>query len=212
MGDGSGLKIGFDQGELLNEIISASPDAVILIDSMYRIVFTSPAVATLFGYSSAELVGESVDVLIPDSRRDRHGSHLLRYFDEPHPREMGVGLDLAGRRRDGVELPIDVSLTPVRLGGELYVAAFVRDATERRRALDRLLAVNEITQRLLGGGEMQEILLLVARSARELCNSDAAWIVMPGSRAVRDRLRGRKGHRTSARCHPVAETRADLRL
>ncbi len=181
MGDGSELEIDFDQGELFKEIISASPDAVIVIDPTYRVVLASPAVATLFGYSSAELVGESIGVLIPDGRRDRHDDHLLRYFDEPHPREMGVGLDLAGRRRDGVELPVDVSLTPVRVGGDLYVAAFVRDATERRRSLDRLQAVNEITQRLLGGAEMQEILLLVARSARVLCNSDAAWIVMPGS-------------------------------
>jgi PAS domain S-box-containing protein len=178
--DGFELKFDFDPDELLSEIISASPDAVIVIDSLYRIVLASPAVTTLFGYSSAELVGQSIDVLIPDSRRSRHGDHLQRYFDEPHPREMGVGLDLAGRQHDGVDLPIDVSLTPVRLGGELYVAAFVRDATERRRALDRLQAVNEITQRLLEGTAMQEILSLVARSARVLCASDAAWIVTPG--------------------------------
>jgi GAF domain-containing protein len=94
---------------------------------------------------------------------------------------MGVGLDLAGRRRDGVELPIDVSLTPVYQDGELCVAAFVRDATERRRALNRVNAVNDITKRLLAGAQMQEILSLVAQSARLLCNSDAAWIVMPTS-------------------------------
>jgi signal transduction histidine kinase len=92
---------------------------------------------------------------------------------------MGVGLDLAGRRRDGVELPIDVSLTPVNQNGALYVAAFVRDATERRRALDRLNAVNDITKRLLSGGQRQEILSLVAQSARLLCNAEAAWIAMP---------------------------------
>jgi signal transduction histidine kinase len=96
---------------------------------------------------------------------------------------MGVGLDLAGRRHDGVDLPIDVSLTPVRLGDALYVAAFVRDARERRRAIDRLNAVNEITNRLLAGEQMREILPLVVQRARLLCNSDAAWIVMPTTTA-----------------------------
>jgi signal transduction histidine kinase len=91
---------------------------------------------------------------------------------------MGVGLELAGRRHDGVDLPIDVSLTPVKLGDALYVAAFVRDARDRRRVLNRLNAVNEITKRLLAGAQMQEILPLVAQSARFLSNSDAAWIVM----------------------------------
>ena len=181
MGDVPEMMAEFGSDQLLGEIISASPDAVIAIDASFRVVLASPAVTTLFGYSPAELIGQSLEVLIPDSRRDRHRDHLQHYFDEPHPRAMGVGLELAGRRRDGVEFSIDVSLTPVRRGGDLYVAAFVRDATERRRAMDRLHAVNEITQRLLAGAQMREILPLVATSARLLCNSDAAWIVMPGS-------------------------------
>ncbi|MGC2169172.1 MAG: PAS domain S-box protein [Acidimicrobiales bacterium] len=181
MGDVPEIMAEFDSGELLGQIISASPDVVIVVDAGYRVVLASPAVTRLFGYSPDELVGQSIEVLIPDSRRDRHRDHLAHYFDEPHPREMGVGLDLAGRRRDGGEFPVDVSLTPVRREGNLYVAAFVRDATERRRALDRLQAVNEITQRLLAGAKMGEILPLVASSARVLCNSDATWIIMPGS-------------------------------
>ena len=135
-----------------------------MIDANYQIVLASPAVTTLFGYETDELLGRSIDVLVPDSRKDLHVDHLRRYFEAPHPREMGVGLDLAGRRRDGVELPIDVSLTPVTLGDIVYVAAFVRDASERRRALDRLSAVNEITRRLLTGAQMREILPLVTQN------------------------------------------------
>ncbi len=180
LGDFPEILVDLEANALLGEIISASPDAVIVVDALYRIVFTSPAVAKLFGYTPEELIGQALETLIPDSRRDRHRDQLAKYFEEPHPREMGVGLDLAGRQRDGMELPIDVSLTPVRLGGNVYVAAFVRDATERRRELDRLNAVNEITQHLLSGAPMGEILSLVAHSARVLCNSDAAWIVTPG--------------------------------
>jgi two-component system, NarL family, sensor histidine kinase DevS len=172
---------GLERDVLLGEVFSASPDAVVVIDAGHRIVLASPAVTTLFGYGTEELLGESIDLLVPDSRKEVHVDHLRHFFEAPHPREMGVGLDLAGRRRDGVELPIDVSLTPVNLDGVLYVAAFVRDATERRRALNRLNAVNEITKRLLAGAQMQEILPLVAHSARLLCDSDAAWIVMQTS-------------------------------
>ncbi len=183
MSDSQASSKGLEPDVLLREIFSASPDAIIVIDERHRIVQTSPAVTTLFGYAPEELIGQSIDVLVPDSRRDAHGSHLQHFFESPHPREMGVGLDLAGRRSDGAELPIDVSLTPVRMGGALYVAAFVRDARERRRSVDRLNAVNEITSRLLAGEQMREILLLVVQRARLLCSSDAAWIVMPTTAA-----------------------------
>jgi PAS domain S-box-containing protein len=166
---------------LLGQIFLATPDAVVVIDATYSIVLVSPAVTSLFGYQPDELRGRSIDVLVPDSRKERHDDHLRHFFESPHPREMGAGLELAGRRRDGVELPIDVSLTPVTLGGELFVAAFVRDASERRRALHRLSAVNEITKRLLAGATMHEILPLVTEKARDLCDSDAAWIVMPAA-------------------------------
>ncbi len=179
MSDSEASPESLERDVLLREIFSASPDAIIVIDESHCIVQTSPAVTTLFGYEPDELIGQSIDVLVPDSRRDLHGDHLRRFFESPHPREMGVGLDLAGRRNDGAELPIDVSLTPVKVGGDLYVAAFVRDARERRRAVDRLNAVNEITNRLLAGEQMREILPLVVQRARLLCNSDAAWIVMP---------------------------------
>jgi PAS domain S-box-containing protein len=170
-----------EPGNLLGAIFSASPDAVIVIDASHRIVLTSPAVTTLFGYLPSELVGELIDRLIPDSRRDRHGEHLRKFFESPHARQMGAGLDLVGLRRDGEEFPIDVSLTPVSVRDTQYVAAFVRDARERRREVDRLYAVNEITKRLLAGSQMRDILPLVAQSARLLSHSDAAWIVTPRS-------------------------------
>jgi PAS domain S-box-containing protein len=172
-------KAGLELDALLGEILSASPDAVVVIDAAHRIVLANPAVTALFAYRSEELLGQSIDLLVPDSRKDGHSDHVRRFFETPHAREMGVGLELAGRRRDGVDFPIDVSLTPVKLGDVMYVAAFVRDARERRRALDRLSTVNEITKRLLAGAQMREILPLVTQSARLLCDSDAAWIVMP---------------------------------
>jgi PAS domain S-box-containing protein len=164
---------------LFGEIFAASPDAVVVIDEAHQVVRASPAVTILFGYAPEELLGQSIDVLVPDSRKAVHEDHLRHFFHSPHPREMGVGLELAGRRRDGVEFPIDVSLTPVTIHDAQYVAAYIRDATERHRVMDRVHAVNEIIKRLLAGSDMREILPTVAHSARLLCNSDAAWIVMP---------------------------------
>jgi len=170
-------------GNLLDAAFSTSPDAVVVIDASHQIVLASPAVTVIFQYSAEELVGEPLELLIPNSRRERHAELLGDYFRSPQARQMGVGLELSGRRRDGSEIPVDVSLTPVSVEGREYVAAFVRDASERRRAVDQLHAVNEITQRLLAGSQMEDILPIVAERARILSNSDAAWILMPRSDA-----------------------------
>ncbi|HUZ40693.1 MAG TPA: PAS domain S-box protein [Acidimicrobiales bacterium] len=170
-----------DPAQLLDALFSASPDAVIVVDEDARILLASPAVESLFQYASEELIGELIETLVPLDRQERHEDHLRHYFKSPHPRGMGVGLELSGRRRDGSEIPIDVSLTPVKLEGRNYVAAYVRDAREQRRQIDRLHAVNEITRHLLTGKQMEDILPLVTRSARILSYSEAAWIVTPKS-------------------------------
>jgi len=115
-------------GQLLGAIFSASPDAVVVIDGSGRIMLSSPAVSDLFGYFPEELVGEPLEVLIPTDRRTRHVDHIRRFFDSPVARQMGAGLQLAGRRRDGTTFAVDVSLTPSR---------FVAPATPRRSSAMR---------------------------------------------------------------------------
>ncbi|MGB9112306.1 MAG: PAS domain S-box protein [Acidimicrobiales bacterium] len=168
-----------DPGQLLGAIFSASPDGVVVIDKSGTVVLSSPAITSLFGYSPEELVGASVETLLPLDRRAIHAEHITHFFEAPHPRQMGAGLELAGRNRDGVDFPVDVSLAPVRVRGQVYVAAFVRDASERQRAVERLNAVNEITQQLLSGASAGEIFPIVAARARHLNRSDAVWIVLP---------------------------------
>ena len=166
-------------GQLSAAIISASPDAVVVIDDTGTIVLSSPAVTTLFGYYPEELIGEPIETLLPLERRDRHQEHIRAFFAAPRSRQMGAGLELAGRHREGTEFAVDVSLSLVEVRGHRYAAAFVRDASERKRGIDRLHAVNEITQRLLEGTSAAETLPLVARSARRLTRSHAVWIVTP---------------------------------
>jgi PAS domain S-box-containing protein len=169
-------------GLLLGAIFSASPDAVVVIDDSGKIVLWSPAITELFGYHPEELVGEPIEILIPTDRRDGHAEHRRRFFGAPRSRQMGDGLDLAGRHRDdGGEFAVEVSLAPVEVRGARYAAAFVRDGRERRRAIDRVNTVNEITQRILTGDDAREILPLVAKHARRLSRAQAVWIVAPST-------------------------------
>jgi PAS domain S-box-containing protein len=168
-------------GLLLGAIFSGSPDAVVVVNDAGEIVLSSPAVIDLFGYYPEELVGTSLDILIPARSRPRHGDHLRHFFEAPRSRTMGEGLQLDGRHRNGEEFAVEVSLTPVDIQGRRYAAAFVRDGRERQRGIDRLHAINEITQRLLAGAELPEVLRLIAQRARQLSRSDAVWIVRPTS-------------------------------
>lgn len=170
-------------GHLLGAIFSASPDAVLVVDGAGTIVLSNPAVTSLFGYYPEELVGEPVNLLLPADSRARHLGHLRDFFAAPRARLMGVGRELTGRHRDGTVFAVEVSLTPVEVRGAAYAAAFVRDGRERQRSIDRLQAVNEVTQSLLVGTKSHEVLPLVASRARRLTHSDASWIVTPASSA-----------------------------
>ena len=90
----------------------------------------------LFGYETDELVGASVEVLVPGSVRDRHVEDRTRYAAEPATRSMAEAQDLHGRHKDGHEIPVDIALTPMGLGDQTVIAAFVRDATGRRAAAE----------------------------------------------------------------------------
>lgn len=173
------IDAGAEPGQLLGAIFSTSPDAIVVIDETGCIVLSSPAVTALFGYYPEELAGEAIEILVPPNLRVQHRGHIQHFFAEPRARQMGAGLQLAGRHRDGEEFAVDVSLTPVEVRGRHYAAAFVRDARGRQQEIDRLHTVNEITQRLLGGADLQSILPFIAQQARVLSRSDASWIVTP---------------------------------
>jgi PAS domain S-box-containing protein len=168
-----------DRGELLEAMLEASPDALIVVDAEGRIDLASAAVETLFGYRVDEIEGQPIEFLIPEDRRDVHGHHRIEYFKEPEGRPMGIGLDLSGRRKDGSAFPVDISLVPTSVNGRLRVGAFVRDATERRHGEDLLRSVNEISQKVLAGGSTPDMLSLTAQKARRLVGAEVAWIAIP---------------------------------
>jgi PAS domain S-box-containing protein len=112
-------------------LLNAAPDGVVVASETGEVVFVSDQAATLLGYEPTDLIGQSVDVLLPEAVRSVHRAHRTRYRADPTPREMGAGLLLRARRSDGSEFPVEISLKPLQREGHFFVVAAVRDVSER---------------------------------------------------------------------------------
>jgi PAS domain S-box-containing protein len=112
-------------------LFEAASEGVVVVDSAGRIVSVNGKVEELFGYDRAELIGQPVEMLMPARYRDAHPRHRRDYFASPRPRPMGRGLDLAGRRKDGSEFPIEISLSPIETEEGPQTVALITDITQR---------------------------------------------------------------------------------
>jgi PAS domain S-box-containing protein len=117
----------------LNELLDLSPDALLIVDRAGTIVLANEQAAALFGYRRQEVQGEPLEMLLPERLRTPHAAHRERYFAEPRPRSMGMGLELLGRCQDGREFPVDISLRPVLLEDQPLTIAAIRDVSGQRR-------------------------------------------------------------------------------
>ncbi|MBV8811950.1 MAG: PAS domain S-box protein, partial [Acidobacteriaceae bacterium] len=116
------------------EILEAAPDAIIQVDAAGKIVLANAATEQMFGYPRDELLGKTVDQLVPEEARERHARHRSRYSEAPARRPMGTGLHLEGRRKDGTSFPVEISLSPVNSAEGVRVSAVIRDVTDREKA------------------------------------------------------------------------------
>jgi PAS domain S-box-containing protein len=128
----------------IRELIEAAPDALLVVDSGGRIVLVNTQLEDLFGYSRDELAGKAIEILVPDRFRANHEGYRMDFSGSPRTRAMGAGRSLWGRKKDGVEFPVEISLSPVPAGGEHFVAAAVRDVTEARRNAGTLRAAERL--------------------------------------------------------------------
>src|SRR6266513_2679923 len=115
-------------------VLDAAPNAMIMVDSAGVITFANASATTVFGYSLSELIGRSIETLIPERFRDRHVGDRKGFLSEPSSRAMGAGRDLFGRRKDGSEFPVEVGLNPIHTTEGLSVLASVIDITARKQA------------------------------------------------------------------------------
>lgn len=115
-----------------NVTLSAAPDGVLWVNEDGRIMMANPAMETLSGYRVHELVGQNVDIFLPEHLRERHAQSMRDYFLAPHSRAMGL-MDLKLMRKDGQMLPVDISLGYWEDDEERHAIAYIRDLTERKK-------------------------------------------------------------------------------
>jgi PAS domain S-box-containing protein len=132
--------------DLARSALDAAPDAMVIIDASGVIRFTNRQVAVLFGYGHDEIIGEPIEVLLPERFRVRHIGHRERYSRSVRVRPMGVGLELFGRRRNGTEFPVEISLSPIADAEHGLVAAAIRDVTDRKRVEAELIVAREAAE------------------------------------------------------------------
>ncbi len=127
---------------VLRAIWDNSTDGVIVANKEGEVVLANEAIAHLLGWAPGALVGESVDVLVPEESRFEHKTFRAQYAESPYPRHMGGERLLSALRKDGSKLPADISLTPVRFEDDVFTVAVIRDATARHRYEEDLREVS----------------------------------------------------------------------
>ncbi len=133
--------------ERFRGLVEAAPDAVVIVDQQGQIVLVNEQTELMFGYERRELLGKRVEFLLPERFHREHHQHRLRYSSAPRTRRMGTVRDLTGRRMNGREFPVDVSLSTLETDEGILVIAFVRDMSERERAVHAAGVAGEVRGR-----------------------------------------------------------------
>jgi two-component system, LuxR family, sensor kinase FixL len=136
-------------------------EGILIVNEVGEIVAINPAAERLFGYENGELSGEKIEILLPARLGKDHVHYRATFATNPHPRAMGSGMNLNGRRKDGSELPVEISLSPYSEGTEKFVIAFIVDITNRKTQEKRLQQAHN---------ELQESILELKASNTELEN------------------------------------------
>src|SRR5579872_7013519 len=124
-------------------ILEAIPDAVVAVNQQGVIIQVNSQTETLFAYTRDELIGQKIEILVPERQRPEHDRHREQFHAKPKIRRMGSGLDLYGRRRDRSEFPVEISLSPVTAGDGMIVLSVIRDISDRKRIEEELRRANE---------------------------------------------------------------------
>lgn len=131
----------------LSALFEHATEAIIISDKRGRIIRANPSSERLFGYQNGELITKTIEDLVPTRYKHKHEAHREGFNKNPHARSMGKNIDLFGLRKDGVELPVEISLSHYNQAGETYVIAFIIDITERRKHEEAIKKLNQDLER-----------------------------------------------------------------
>ncbi|HTL81206.1 MAG TPA: ATP-binding protein [Bacteroidia bacterium] len=125
-------------GTSVDAIFHYAGEGILVADSKGEIIRINPAAESMFGYEPGELTGKKIEILIPDRFGEKHVHHRDQYNENPHSRKMGIGFALYGKRKNGTEFPVEVSLSPFTSNGQNFVIGFIIDITIRKKQQDEL--------------------------------------------------------------------------
>jgi len=128
-------------------LLESAPDAMIIVDDSGEIAIVNAQAERMFGYDRDELLGNKIEMLLPDRVREPHVAHRGQYARSPSLRPMGPGLELIGMRKDGSEFPVEISLSPVSTPKASFISSVIRDVTLRKRLEQQILSAQEAAER-----------------------------------------------------------------
>lgn len=128
-------------------LLESAPDAMVIVNSDGEIAIVNSQTELMFGYAREELLGQTVELLLPEQLRDQHRAHRAKYVSDPVVRQMGAGLELIARRKDGSKFPVEISLSPVVVESSSFVSSVIRDVTERKKMEQETIAAQQAAER-----------------------------------------------------------------
>jgi two-component system, cell cycle sensor histidine kinase and response regulator CckA len=139
--------------KMVEALLESASQAILSVDSSGKIVLANHRAEEMFNYTREELLGASIEMLLPESKRGGHARHREQYFGQPRVRPMGIGMELSGRKRCGIEFPVEVSLSAIQTPSGVFAIAFVTDISQRKLLEEQLVHAQkmEAVGRLAGG-------------------------------------------------------------
>ena len=174
--------------------VEASPNAIVMVDGQGKMMLVNGLTEQLFGYSRAELIGQSVEMLVPERLRVEHPAHRAAFFGAPQARAMGAGRDLFARRKDGSEFLVEIGLNPIHTPEGTLVLTAIVDITERKRIELELQRNREELAHVTRVSTVGELTASVAHELNQplgaiLSNAEAAEMFLAAEPPALDEVR-----------------------